>query len=142
VAGVLPVPPDALAITALVLCGAAALLALPVARRRSGGAVWAAVWGASLAAGAGGWALAARLRPDALAVVAAGSTLRGEPALDAEPGPRVDVTDVARVLARTGAWTHVRLDGGREGWIASDRLVPLVGAAERARDGGPSDPSR
>jgi hypothetical protein len=121
VAGVLPVPADAPAVVALGLSALAALLALPGARRRAGSALWAVVWGASLAAGAGSWALAAHLRADALAVVAAGSALRAEPGIDAEPGPRADITDLARVAARSGVWTHVRLDGGREGWIASDR---------------------
>jgi hypothetical protein len=142
VAGVLPVPPDALALAALGLCAAAAMLALPGMRRRAGPALWAATWGASLAAGAGSWVLATRMRPDALAVVAAGTTLRAEPALDAEPGPRADATDVARVLGRTGTWARVQLDGARDGWIASDRLVPLVGPAERARHDGPLDPAR
>ena len=35
--------------------------------------------------------------------------------------------DVARVLAQQGVWSRVRLDGGREGWMERDGLVPLAG---------------
>jgi len=35
------------------------------------------------------------------------------------------VGEIARVERRTGVWTRVSLDGGRGGWIASERVTPL-----------------
>jgi uncharacterized protein YgiM (DUF1202 family) len=32
---------------------------------------------------------------------------------------------VARVLGRQSVWSRIALDGGREGWIESERLAPL-----------------
>lgn len=60
-----------------------------------------------------------------LAVVTDPAPLRTLPALGAEGGAVPLVGEVARVVRRQGVWTHVSLDGGRDGWIASERLAPL-----------------
>jgi hypothetical protein len=60
-----------------------------------------------------------------LAVVTDPAALRVLPALGAEGGAVPLVGEVARVVRRQGVWTHVSLDGGRDGWIASERLAPL-----------------
>jgi hypothetical protein len=60
-----------------------------------------------------------------LAVVDRGVSLYASPALDADHVGRVEAGDVARALARQGAWTHVQLDGDRDGWIETSRLISL-----------------
>lgn len=66
-----------------------------------------------------------RLEGRNLAVIVEPGPLRALPALGAE-GEAVPVTgEVARVVQRQGVWTRISLDGGREGWIASERLAPL-----------------
>jgi hypothetical protein len=74
--------------------------------------------------------VAARLFEDGLegrdlVVVTDPSPLRALPALGAEGGAEPIVGEVARVVQREGVWTRVALDGGRDGWIASERLAPL-----------------
>jgi hypothetical protein len=51
--------------------------------------------------------------------------LRALPALGAEGEAVPMAGEVARVTQRQGVWTRVSLDGGRDGWIASERLAPL-----------------
>ena len=60
-----------------------------------------------------------------VAVVTDPAQLRVLPALGAESGAMPLTGEVARVLERRGVWTHLALDGGREGWIATERLAPL-----------------
>jgi hypothetical protein len=60
-----------------------------------------------------------------LAVVDRGVALYASPALDADHVGRVEAGDVARALARQGVWTHVQLDGDRDGWIETGRLISL-----------------
>lgn len=68
------------------------------------------------------------------AVIAEGGALRALPALAAEAGAAVLAGDVAQTVSRQGAWTRVRLAGGRDGWVATERLVPLdAGAPPPAR---------
>jgi len=62
-----------------------------------------------------------------LAVIVRPEPLRVLPALGADLGPAPLTGEVARVLQRQGAWVHVRLDGGRDGWIAAELLLPLGG---------------
>ena len=62
-----------------------------------------------------------------LAVVVRPEPLRVIPALGADLGPAPLTGEVAHILRRQGAWMHVRLDGGREGWIAAELLLPLGG---------------
>ena len=61
-----------------------------------------------------------------LAVVAPGATLHAAPALTAERVSRLDAGDVALVVATQGVWTDVRLDGDREGWIATAQLTSIA----------------
>lgn len=79
---------------------------------------------------AGSAAVGARLFEDRLegrdlVVITDPGPLRTLPALGAEGGAIPLVGEVARVVQRQGVWTHVALDGDREGWIASERLAPL-----------------
>jgi len=60
-----------------------------------------------------------------LTVVTRTEPLRALPVLGAEPGPAPLTGEVARVIERNGAWVHVELDGGRQGWIAAELLLPL-----------------
>jgi hypothetical protein len=76
--------------------------------------------------------VAAHADPAGRAVVTLGGPLRDGPSLAAEPGHAADRTDVARVLGRQAAWVRVALDGGRDGWIESARLVALDAPAHVA----------
>ncbi len=58
-------------------------------------------------------------------VIARSEPLRVLPVLGADLGSAPLTGEVARILQRQGAWVHVRLDGAREGWIASELLLPL-----------------
>ena len=60
-----------------------------------------------------------------LVVVTDPAALRSLPALGAEGGAMPLVGEVAVVLHRSGVWTRVSLDGGRVGWIATERVAPL-----------------
>jgi tetratricopeptide (TPR) repeat protein len=66
-----------------------------------------------------------RLEGRNLAVVVDPGPLRALPALGAEGEAVPMAGEVARVTQRQGVWTRVSLDGGRDGWIASERLAPL-----------------
>lgn len=126
IAGVPPVAPDWLAVPALGLAGCAAVLALVAAARarlRPGAWLWA--WAVAVCASLAAAGVHAAASPAGLAVVATAGPLRIEPALDADPGPPADLTDVARVRQQHGVWSRVTLDGDREGWIENRRLVPL-----------------
>jgi hypothetical protein len=79
---------------------------------------------------AGAAALGARMFEDRiegrdLAVVTDPGPLRALPALGAEAGAVPLAGEVARITTRQGVWTHIELDGDRDGWIASERLVFL-----------------
>ncbi|HEY5492762.1 MAG TPA: hypothetical protein VIK25_16325 [Gemmatimonadaceae bacterium] len=64
-------------------------------------------------------------RGTGLAIVVRPEPLRTLPVLGADLGPAPLTGEVARILGRQGAWAHVRLDGAREGWIATELLLPL-----------------
>lgn len=104
---------------------------------------WIALWSAAaiqcwrrrparrlvtLAAVIGGSALGAavwteqRLEAADRAVVVAPVPLRSVPALGADPRATPLAGEVARVLADEGVWVHLRLDGGRDGWIPSESV--------------------
>jgi tetratricopeptide (TPR) repeat protein len=128
-AGVPPIPANGAAAAGLLvwaLAGAAVTLRV---RRRAGASLTPIVWSGGAAAVLL-LALSVRLGDVAegrdLFVVRDDGAARTEPALAAEQAAPVQVSDVARVLARQNAWARVRLDGGREGWIEGDRLAPLA----------------
>lgn len=124
---VAPIPLQGLAVLgALLWLGAWALAVL----RLSGRDRWSRDWG--IAAGAvalliasGGWTIRSRRTAEDLAVVAGRGTLRALPALIADATESIAVGEIARTVGRRGAWTRIALDGGREGWIASETLVRL-----------------
>ena len=66
-----------------------------------------------------------RLEGRNLVVISDPAALRPVPALGAQGGVVPLTGEVARVVARQGVWVHVWLDGGREGWIASERTAAL-----------------
>ncbi|AHG90691.1 Aerotolerance-related protein BatD [Gemmatirosa kalamazoonensis] len=130
IAGVPPLPLDWAALTGLAMWVAAC--AAGAARLAGRGRSWpigslgtAALLGASASA-----LLCAQLaRVHAardLAVVRVSGPLHAEPALGSEVAGPVEATDVARVTGRRTVWARVALDGGRQGWIESDRLIWLA----------------
>jgi hypothetical protein len=79
---------------------------------------------------AGAMALAARsfeltLEARDLAVVIDPVALRSLPALGAENASVPIAGEVAHIDERRGVWTHITLDGARDGWIPTERLAPL-----------------
>ncbi len=50
---------------------------------------------------------------------------RSDPEIGGERGPTAIVGEVVREIGRQGAWTRVRLDDGRDGWIESASLISL-----------------
>jgi hypothetical protein len=107
--------------------GACSVATWRLVRRRSAGAfsvvacVAAAVVAAWMGVRADEAAAAAHL-----AVVTPGAALHAAPALDAERISRLDAGDVAVVLGTQGVWSDVRLDGDREGWIATAQLTSIA----------------
>lgn len=61
-----------------------------------------------------------------IAIVTVAGALRAEPILGADRTGVVERTDVAYVRSRRSVWTRVTLDGGRDGWIESERLTSLA----------------
>lgn len=53
------------------------------------------------------------------------ASLRSDPEIGGESGPTAIVGEVVREIGRQGAWTRVRLDDGRDGWIESATLISL-----------------
>ncbi len=60
-----------------------------------------------------------------LVVITSPAPLRALPALGAETRATPLLGEVADVLARDGVWVHVRLEGGREGWMPTERVARL-----------------
>jgi len=85
---------------------------------------WAAFVAAVTLGAAAAYATTVR-EADDRAVIAEGGPLRALPALAADPSATVMPGDVARTTERRGVWTRVQLEGDREGWVETDRLVPL-----------------
>ncbi|OYV67054.1 MAG: hypothetical protein B7Z72_10255, partial [Gemmatimonadetes bacterium 21-71-4] len=99
----------------------------PTVRRR---APWSSGWAIPLAVGAalvglGAISLQARLSARGVAVARMSAALSDDPAYGADRGPTVVIGEMVRVVGRQGAWSRVQLDGGREGWMANEQLVPL-----------------
>ena len=126
VARVPPVPMQLLPFLLLVLWGSGWWA---LARRgRSGAPIGRrAMWlvGVSAVIAVAAAALDRTQRARDLTVVTRTEPLRSLPVLGAEPGPAPLTGEVARVIERNGAWVHVELDGGRQGWIAAELLLPL-----------------
>ncbi|NUO65471.1 MAG: hypothetical protein HOQ34_18035, partial [Gemmatimonadaceae bacterium] len=66
-----------------------------------------------------------RLEAKSLAVVAEPEQLRAVPSLASDPGAATHVGNVVRVIQRQGGWSHVAGASGEDGWIESERLLPL-----------------
>ena len=106
--------------------------ALQRLKRRSvrGGLVTAMALVATVLA-VSGFALSERLAGHNLAVMRRTTSLSTDPQIGGDRGATAIVGEVVRATGRQGAWTHVRLDDGREGWIESAALISLD-----ARDAG------
>ena len=106
-------------LTGWALLARRAWMARPIALR----AAWLSVACAALLLGAA--VLDDLQRAKDVSVVLRPEPLRALPVLGAELGAAPLTGEVARVLERKGAWAHVRLDGQRQGWIATELLLPL-----------------
>jgi hypothetical protein len=73
----------------------------------------------------GGFALNERLNGKHLGVMRHTASLNTDPQLGGERGATAIIGEVVRVTGRQGAWSRVRLDDGRDGWIENTSLVSL-----------------
>jgi BatD DUF11 like domain len=73
----------------------------------------------------GGFALNERLSGKHLAVMRQTASLSTDPQLGGERGATAIIGEVVRVTGRQGAWSRVRLDDGRDGWIENATIVSL-----------------
>jgi hypothetical protein len=127
IAGVRPIPLSAVAAAALACWLLAwSLLAYRAARGNGSPGRWASLTGiTAIALGA----LAVDVRRTVLArdlvVIADASPLRALPALGAEQSETRRTGEVARAVGQQGVWTRVQLDGDREGWVETERLVSI-----------------
>ncbi len=53
------------------------------------------------------------------------ASLTSDPEIGGERGPTAIVGEVVREIGRQGAWSRVRLDDGRDGWVESAALISL-----------------
>lgn len=122
-----PLPRDALALVALALWVFGWLATAAPRRFRIDGmrtsATGAIVLGASLLLVA--LDVQDRAAARRLGVVRTTHDLVSAPALGSEADGSVSAGEMAEVQAREGAWTRVTLDGGREGWLPSDVVLPV-----------------
>jgi hypothetical protein len=72
-----------------------------------------------------GFALNERLSGKHLAVIRHTASLNNDPQLGGERGATAIIGEVVRVTGRQGAWSRVRLDDGRDGWIENAAIVSL-----------------
>jgi hypothetical protein len=123
-----PVPPDAAAFVALALwvvaCGAA--LGRAAGRWPRGRHVATAAATLAIAVGVATARVDELLAARDLAVVADRGPLRALPALSADRGATLEPGDVARVIERRGSWARVALDGDRDGWVETSRLLSVA----------------
>lgn len=66
-----------------------------------------------------------RLEARGLGVVRRSSRLSTDPALLGETNGTAVAGEVVRATRREGAWVHIGLDGGRDGWIEASNLASL-----------------
>jgi tetratricopeptide (TPR) repeat protein len=126
--GAVPVvPPAPIAIAAAALwCFGWLVLAWRVHRGRArAGAVFPCAIAGAVALASVAVLVDGRLGVRDLVVVRRESSLRLLPALAAERGAAVHIGEVARVLQRDGPWAHIAEERDRDGWIASEDLLPL-----------------
>jgi tetratricopeptide (TPR) repeat protein len=125
-----PVPLTAFAGAALLLwIGGWGVAALRARRGEPGSSTVAAtiiVGGIALLATFG---LEEQLAGKHVGVVRSSIQLLDEPVLGSDRGANALLGEVVRIKAVRGAWTIVRLDDGREGWMASSNLIALDPAA-------------
>jgi hypothetical protein len=69
--------------------------------------------------------LESQLSGKRVAVVRETTRLNSQPVLGSERGPSAVIGEVVRLRGARGAWTLVRLDDGREGWIDGSDLISL-----------------
>jgi hypothetical protein len=124
---VLPIPVEWVFIAAAVLWLATWGWAAALARR---GDVARRTRLASLAVATGivvlcGFALVERAAGRHLNVLRTTASLSSDPEIGGERGPTAIVGEVVREIGRQGAWTRVRLDDGRDGWIETASLISL-----------------
>ena len=119
-------------LAALLWCAAWSLAALQLLKRRTirSGVLTAAAIAAALIV-VGGFAMSERLSGRNLAVMRRTTSLSTDPQIGGDRGATAIVGEVVHATGRQGAWTRVRLDDGREGWIESAALISLD-----ARDAG------
>ena len=122
-----PLPRDALAFVALALWVLGWLGKAAPRRLRPGGMRTGATGAIVVAASLLLVALDVQDRAAArrLGVIRAAHDLASAPALGSETDGSAAVGEMAEVLAREGVWTRVSLDGGREGWVPSDAVLPV-----------------
>lgn len=72
-----------------------------------------------------GFELAERLSGRHLAVMRQTASLSTDPQLGGERGATAIIGEVVRVTGRQGAWSRVRLDDGRDGWIENADLLSI-----------------
>ena len=72
-----------------------------------------------------GLTLSDRLSGRRLAVMRRTASLSTDPQLGGERGATAIIGEVVRVTGRQGAWSRVKLDDGRDGWLENDALVSL-----------------
>lgn len=127
IAGVRPVPPTPLLVlVALLWVGGWLWLGVARLRNRRAGHGPPAAMLAAFAIGALALHEERLLAAGDLHLVMSGATVRAVPALGGEREADLALGEVVREVRRDGVWTHVRADGGREGWVESVRLAPLA----------------
>jgi BatD DUF11 like domain len=90
--------------------------------RRTRLASWAVVAGIVALCGV---ALSERAAGRHLDVLRYTASLSTDPEIGGERGPTAIVGEVVREIGRQGAWTRVRLDDGRDGWVETAALISL-----------------
>jgi hypothetical protein len=113
-------------LAALLWCGAWGLAALQLLKHRpfrAAALTSMAVVAVTLAVS--GFALTDRLSGRNLGVMRRTTSLSTDPQIGGDRGATAIIGEVVRATGRQGAWTRVRLDDGREGWIESAALISL-----------------